>query len=83
MKTKHKPVHGEEVLCPNGNCKHTIGRLHALEPGIYMLQAGDLLIKDGQSMFCVHCGQVIHWNTNDQRLEQMLKQATGETDVPG
>ena len=77
---KTQPVHGDPVLCSNGACGRPIGRLYANEQGLYLLQAGDLLIKDGQSMFCAHCGQVIHWSTNDQQLEKLLRLILGEAD---
>jgi hypothetical protein len=41
------------------------------------LQAGSLIIREGHSMFCVHCGQAVHFSLSDQNLEKVIQGKLG------
>jgi hypothetical protein len=74
--------HGDPVMCRNPLCRQEIGRLYRIGDDLFgddlfLLQAGSLIIREGHSMFCVHCGQGVHFSLSDQRLEKVLKRKTG------
>ena len=75
-------THGDPVLCSNPSCRQEIGRLYRIDDvlfgdGLFLLQAGSLIIREGHSMFCVHCGQAVHFSLSDQKLEKTIQQKRG------
>ena len=74
--------HGDAVLCGNPACKREIGKLYQIDDEIFgdrlfLLQVGSLIIREGHSLFCVHCGQPLHFSLNDQKLEKVIKRKLG------
>ena len=75
-------ANGDPVLCSNKACRQEIGRLYRIDDalfgdGLFLLQAGSLIIREGHSMFCVHCGQAMHFSLSDQKLEKVIQQKLG------
>ena len=61
----------DRLLCA---CGAEIGKLISIHDGAQLLQAGALLIREGHSMFCIHCGRQVHWSVSDRREERRIKQ---------
>ena len=79
---KVNAINGDPVLCSNPSCRHEIGRLYRIDDALFsndlfLLQAGSLIIREGHSMFCVHCGQAVHFSLSDQKLEKIIQQKLG------
>jgi len=75
-------THGDPVLCSNTACRQEIGRLYRIDDALfgddlYLLQAGSLIIREGHSMFCTHCGQTVHYSLSDQKLEKIIQGKLG------
>jgi hypothetical protein len=54
-------------------CGAQLGDLYTMADGTQLLQVGSVLIKEGHSMFCIHCGRSIHWSVSDKRTEKRIK----------
>lgn len=66
-------AHGDAYLCQNPACQQELGRIYQVAEGLFALQVGGVLIREGHSMFCANCGQPVHWSMSDQKLAKLIK----------